>query len=239
MALTLKNCVVLVDDLDLSATSNSAELEVTVSDLDVTTFRSGGAVERIAGLDDWTLEAEGWWDSVPDAVLSATLGQHAVYTIAPDNIDGGPAYIGKALATSYAIGGEVGEAGTYKLSAAGSIPPAMLRGTTALPLGTYTVDTTGSNFELGALGADESLTVVVHVLGAPGGTLPTLTVTVESDETAGFSTPTTRLTMSGLTAGASVGTVSGAVTDSHWRIKADLGGTTPSFPLFITLARSK
>jgi hypothetical protein len=239
VALVLTDAVIAADGLDLSADSNSVSLELTVNDLDVTTFASEGTTERAPGLSDWSLSAEGFYRAASDAELSETVGAHAVYTVAPDNTDGGAAYCGRALATAHqVIGGSVGEVASYSLSASGSMRPPMARGTIALPRASYTADATGSNFNLGALTSGQRLYAFVHVLGAPGGTSPTLAVTVQSDDSAGFTDPTDRLVMSGLTPGASVGTVTGPVTDAHWRVVADLGGTSPVYALLVSLVRS-
>jgi hypothetical protein len=66
---------------------------------------------------------------------------------------------------------------------------------------------------------------------AAGGTLPTLDVTVQSDDAEGFASPTTRLTFTQKSAiGAEFITpVAGPITDTWWRVSWAIGGTTPTF----------
>jgi hypothetical protein len=57
-----------------------------------------------------------------------------------------------------------------------------------------------------------------------------LAVAIQSDDLVGFGSPTTRLTLSTATATTNrwqVGVISGAVSDSWWRVSHTLGGTSP------------
>ena len=235
MATILTDAVILANEYDLSGDSNNAKVEVTVADLDATTFGNTSVV-RQAGLIDWNLAAEGFYSAASDAALSADVGANNVIAVAPANVDGGQAYVGTSLQTKYEISGAVGELAKFSLSAAGSVRPQLQRGTIALPRAVRTASGFGSNVQLGGIAAGQTLYAFVHVLGLPTGTAPTLNVVIQSSASAGFSSPTNQVTMNGLTAGATIGTKPGAVTDTYWRVSYVIGGTLPSFTTFVTLA---
>lgn len=99
---------------------------------------------------------------------------------------------------------------------------------------------TGVAFNLGAV-ADEvaALYAILHVYGDPEGTLPTLDVTVESDASQAFPSPATAYTFAQQTArgGLYAVPVEGPLTDTWWRIKAVIGGTSsPAFKVHASLA---
>jgi hypothetical protein len=71
--------------------------------------------------------------------------------------------------------------------------------------------------------------LALHVVAISGA--PTFTVVLESDDNAGFTSPTTRLTSASYSAstGAEWQSVAGPVTDTYWRVKWTVtGGTGPS-----------
>ena len=75
----------------------------------------------------------------------------------------------------------------------------------------------------------------LHVLSVAGTSTPTLTVIVQSDDNAGFTTPTTRISFTAATAvGAQWGSVAGALTDDYWRISYTISGTNPVFAFAVS-----
>ena len=94
---------------------------------------------------------------------------------------------------------------------------------------------TGTGRQLGAVVAGKSMYVALHVLSVAGTSTPTLTVIVQSDDNAGFTTPTTRISFTAATAvGAQWGSVAGALTDDYWRISYTISGTNPVFAFAVS-----
>lgn len=89
------------------------------------------------------------------------------------------------------------------------------RGTVMLPKATYTVTTTGTARQLGAVAAGQQLVAILHVFSATG----TWTATVESDNAGGFGSPAVQATFTGATdVTRQVITVAGPITDDWWRV---------------------
>jgi hypothetical protein len=97
--------------------------------------------------------------------------------------------------------------------------------------GTRTTTLTGTSVQAGAATATQTIQATLHVTDVSG-TSQTLAVVVQSDDNAGFTTPTTRITFDTANATANRSqhkTLAGPVTDTYWRIVATVGGTNPSF----------
>jgi hypothetical protein len=99
---------------------------------------------------------------------------------------------------------------------------------------TATANSTGT--QIGALSTTQTLYAALHVT-AFSGTSPTLDVKVQSDDNSGFSSATDRITFTQNTGSiqSQWGSVNGAVTDDYWRSVMTIGGTAPSFTVYITL----
>jgi hypothetical protein len=94
-----------------------------------------------------------------------------------------------------------------------------------------TIAATGSSTgaQLGAVSATQRVWAVVHFLTA-GGTTPSITVKVQSDNNSGFTSPTDRITFTAATTkGGQFGSAVGAITDDYWRATWTVSGTNPSF----------
>jgi hypothetical protein len=77
--------------------------------------------------------------------------------------------------------------------------------------------------------AGQYLYASLHVLSAAG-TSPSITVSIESDADNTFSTPTTVLTFSAATSvDGQIMRAAGPITDTWYRAKWAVSGTTPSF----------
>lgn len=223
---------------DLTGNSNKAEISAEMEDKDVTNYRSAGWKEVLGGLGSAEIAAEGQWEAgdagkVDDASF-AQLGGVGPWTIGPDGAAVGDlAYVVNALRSDYKLGDAVGEVAPWSGTAKSTWPVA--RGQVAHPPGTVETATgTGTALNLGAVTAGKRLYAALHVLSVSG-TTPSITVRVESDDTSGFLTPTTRLTFGAATAigGQILRTDGTAITDSWWRVAWTITGTTPSF-LFVS-----
>ena len=59
---------------------------------------------------------------------------------------------------------------------------------------------------------------------------------LQSDDNSSFTSPTDRITFTGITAiGADFQSVAGAITDTHWRLNYTVSGTNPSFNIHATV----
>ena len=75
----------------------------------------------------------------------------------------------------------------------------------------------------------------LHITAASG-TTPTLVVKVQSDDNAGFTSATDRITFTSANSiGGQWSSVAGAVTDDYWRVTWTVGGTSPSFTFVVAL----
>lgn len=220
---TLTDVAVHMDGYDFSTDSNELTLGVEVADNETTTFQSGGYRTRVAGLKDVTLDLSGFWQSDTVAVdpkAFGLLGQTPkVVSVSPTATQGDTAYLFRGGEFSYELFGSIGDATPFSVSVMASDGIGVVRGKTAKSKGT--VSATGA---LGAgltdLSTDDQVSstqflyAALHVFSA--GT--TITVDLESDDNAGFTTPTTRATFGPLTAAGSSWTrVAGPITDTFYR----------------------
>lgn len=227
---------------DLSGQSNKVELSDEIEVREVTNFRSGGAKQRVAGVEQVEAQAEGQWEAGDPGMVddSAWASRRALEPLsvavdaASDLAAGGPMYLTSAHRQSFGLLGEVGGVAPWMGSWVGSWP--LARGRCLHPSGTpRTANGSGVAYQLGAVGAGQWLYANLHVLSATG-TSPSLTVTVQSATDAVFTSPTTRATFTAATGpgGQSV-RVSGPITDQWWRVGYTVSGTTPSFLFLASL----
>jgi hypothetical protein len=192
-------------------------------------FNLDGSVKGFTDYDDTT--------SALDLTFQQLIGADgAAMSVAPEgNAEGDTAYTFQKVHGSYKpISGTVGELAPFELDVHGNGGVPLVRGVVGgLGAKTATGNSTAP-FNLGAVTSAQRIAASVHVVAASG-TLPTLDVVIESGD-AGFGTPTTRLTFTQLTAvGSQFLTALGPITDTYWRAKWTVGGTTPSFTVFIVL----
>jgi hypothetical protein len=225
---------------DLSGASNKIELSSEIEDKETTNYRSGGYKEVIGGLGSAEISGEGQWEAgdpskVDDASWS-TLGGVGPYTVCPtDSTVGALAYITSGMRADYKVGDAVGETAPWSGTVKSSWP--LVRGQIAHPPGTARTATgVGTALQLGAVPAGKRLYAALHVLSVAG-TTPSITARIESDDAAGFASPTTQLTFTAANApGGQILRGSGtAVTDTYYRVAWTITGTTPSFMFAVSL----
>lgn len=247
----LLNTRIFAGAVDLTGVSNKVELSSEVEEKDVTAFQpedatDAGWKELLGGLASTSIMASGQWEAgdaskVDDGTWAAlSARRRAPWTVCPLSAAvGSLAYFSSILRDSYKLGDAVGEVAPYE--AQGSGDGLLLRGTVAHAPGTArTSDGDGTALELGALSAGQSLHAALHVLSVSGTSTPSLTVSVESAEDEEFSEPTERVSFAEATAAdvasrAQMVRVSGAVTDTWWRVSWDVSGTSPSFLFVVVL----
>lgn len=224
------NATVWGGGFDFTGQANTVSVESTVEDVDVTTFGSGGYREVIGGLKDYTLSVGGFWEAgtgaVDPAAYATVGGTGQTFVISPANTAGQPMYAVNAMTSGYTIGGELGAAAPFELSAAAATPWPMVRGQIAAAKGAASATgQLGAILTLPAAGAGQQVYAGLHVFSA--GT--TLTVQLQSAAAIGFASPTTRATFTAMTA---VGhqwltPVAGPITDQFWRL--NISAVTGSF----------
>ena len=231
---------ILVADLEMACYAKSVNLSNEVAQLDTTSLCSTGWVSSIGGLKSGSVNIEFMQDTADtsvDATLYPLLGTAGVVkSVCLGSADGSAAYLLKSIPLNYkALTGAVGELAMGSLSGSSSTGP-VVRGQLIHPSNvSRTTSSTGTGRQLGAVSATQSVYAALHVISASG-TSPTLDVIVQSDDNAGFTTPTTRLTFTQATGRTSQMTsLAGALTDDYWRVSYTIGGTgTPTFAFAVT-----
>lgn len=236
-ALALLDAEILAGPLRIGARGNMVKFDLDSAKLDTTVFTSGGWEESIQGLKKAEIETSGLFDAAPtetgalgpDAQLWSELGGTQLpVTISPTGADLSVAYIIPTRRGSISLFGKVGDVAPYASSMWGDGPSA--RGQLIHPATVLrTTGGTGSTSILGTLATGRSLLVAIHVLTVSG-TTPALTITVQRDDNAGFTTPTTVATLGPVSAPtAQLTTVAGPITpDDRYRVTWTLTGTTPT-----------
>lgn len=236
----LTNCKAYLDGYNLTGHSNKVELNYSAESLDNTVF-SATTKTRQAGLKNVELSLEGFWeagDGLIDTLAAANIGQVGkIITLSPDGGDQGDIFFSfKNMLGDFNFGAQVGELLPFSYNGAGSDGQGLIRGT-VLENAAKTTTANGTGRQLGAVAAGQYVYAVMHIL-AVSGTSPTLDMIIQSDDNSGFTSATSRITFAQQTAVGSVwGTrVAGAITDDYWRCSYTIGGTNPSFTVFVGIA---
>lgn len=231
----LSGGLILFDGLDLSNSLNQVVLDHSADALDSTALghttrrRKGGLLTSVLGAAGFFEAAE------PDASLFAAAGAaDKPVTVSYSQTPGNVAYFMKAMLGEYEpFGGGVGELAGFSLNA-GVSSERLVRGT-LMELITSGATANGTGRQLGQVLAAQKMYAALHVLSVAG-TTPSLTVTIQSDDNAGFTTPTNRIVLSAATAvGSQFASVAGAITDTYWRAIWTISGTAPSFRFAVAL----
>lgn len=217
---------------DFTGDSNQVNLKAEVEELDATTFGSGGSRERKGGLRNTSADVSGFWQSAdtdavdPQVFPSLGVVGRAV-TLGPTRAEGDVAYLFRGGNFSYDMFGAVGELTPFSLSMMSSDGIGLVRGRWAKAKGTVSATgALGSVVNLGAAASGQYVYATLHVFGTPG---TTITVQLQSDNAAGFSSPTTVATIGPVTAagGTWMTRVAGPITDTHYRF--NVSAITGSF----------
>jgi hypothetical protein len=231
---------ILVDDIEMACHAKSFSLTNEVAQLDTTSLCSTGWTSSIGGLKSGSVNIEFMQDvatgSVDDTLYPLLGVAGTPKSICLGSADGSPAYLLKSIPLAYTpVSGAVGELAMGTLAGSSSTGP-VVRGKLLHPSNvSRTSSSTGTGRQLGAVAAGQSVYAAIHVISASG--TPTLDVIVQSDDNAGFTTPTTRLTFTQATGKTSqIVSAAGAITDDYWRVSYTIGGTgTPTFAFAVTV----
>lgn len=227
-----KDLSILVATVEAAGHGKNCVLETTVEPLDITALNTTGWTTLIGGRKSGHVNLDFMSDMADDSLdetFFSLLGvSDVVKSFVTATADGSTAYTMRGVPLSFKpIEGEPGGLAMANLADQPSGP--VIRGTLIHPSSVArTSSGTGTERQLGALSATQTMYAGLHVIAASG-TTPTLDVIVQSD-TVGFASPTTRITFAQAVAKTSAwGTVAGAVTDDYWRVSYTIAGTTPSF----------
>lgn len=238
--LVLTDAAIYAGYADLTGNHNKVDVGAEAEEKDSTSFASGGWKEVLGGIKSWMVQSDGGWESdtgLLDPSWWADLGESMALTVCPDNgaSAGDVAYFGEPVRSSYAPAtGGVGEVAAWSGKSSGKGP--LISGQVAKAKTAVASTGQGSALNLGAVGAAQRLWVAAHVFSVSG-TTPTLDLVVQTDDNAGFTSATDQITLDQITtAGAVVqSTAIGAITDTYQRVTWTVGGTTPSFLLFVAI----
>jgi hypothetical protein len=234
----LLNVRAFVGPADLTGQSNKIELVDSMDEKKATTYGSGGAEELLAGLETVAIGAEGLWDAGDPGKIDDEMWANRrvieAWTIGPETADASAyAYLTQALRLDSKLFGQVGEVFPWTLTAGGSWP--LVRGQITQPPGTAIVaDGNGTGLNLGATSATQRVYASLHVLSVAGTLAPTIACTIQSASSNAFSSPTTRLTFTTVSAvgGQITRTALGANAHTWYRAVFDVtdnGGVGMSF----------
>ena len=236
-----RNMSILEGGLEMAGHGKNVEINTEVAPLDVTPLSTTGWVEVIGGLKSGSVDLGFMQDFTAADAIDSSLwtsfgAAGTVRSICTAADDGSVAYLMRGINLSYTpIEGAVGDLAMGAISGVSSTGP-VVRGKLLHPSNvSRTSSSVGTGRQLGAVVAGKSMYAALHVI-AVSGTNPTLDVIVQSDDNAGFTSATSRITFAQTGAvGAAWGAVAGAVTDDYWRISYTIGGTdTPTFAFAVT-----
>lgn len=223
----LTNVPLYVGSLRIADMINTFQLGAMTDELDTTNAASDGYKEYATALKSADCSFSGFWrvpDGAenPDAYLAGKVGT----SLHPVSVQqGGVAYILASVSTKHGWGAAIGQLSKIDLAFKGSAPLARGKVIEEYVGG---ADHNSAAVNLGAVAAGKRLYVAVHVFALTG-TVPTLDLTIQSDADSGFASPVTRSTVPQFTApGYYYTAIAGPITDTHYRVACNTGGTGPS-----------
>ena len=233
--LVLLDAEVIAGPLRLTTVSNETSLELEADEIDTTVFGLGGWRRKASGLRSSMVESSGFWETAPqeagalspDAQLWSQLAQAVPVIVSPTGANLGVAYIVPTHRGTISMLGKVGEAAPYSSAMRGN--GATARGALLKsPASTEGTSGTGSTLVLGTVPAGRSVLASIHVLSLAGAGAQ-VTVDIERDDNAGFTSATTIATLGPTSVPAAGLTVlAGPVTpDDRYRAVWTISGTAP------------
>lgn len=228
--LALTDAFCYVDGYDFTSDTNELRLTAEGDELDKTTFGSGGWREFAVGLKRANLEMAGFWQSDTDAVDPQAFNNLGVpgrvVTLGDLDTETTPAVGFQLIQMRYEFLGPLGQLAPFRLAGSGSDGVGVVHGQLAKAKGAVSgTGQLGSILNLGAPTSTQFVYATVNIFSA--GT--TITILLESDTAAGFTTPTTRATIGPLTTtgGTWMTRVAGPFAgETHWRFNVStISGT--------------
>jgi hypothetical protein len=221
--LAFTDLLTYVAGYEFTTDMNESSLEAPFEELDRTVF-GNSAKQRKAGLEDIEAKLTGLGDFADDAVdeqaFNALRGLQAVTQI-PGGAETDVAFMYEARSLAYQTFGKIGELVPFEVGLKGGKTngsAGLVRGQLAKERGAVSATgQLGSVLNLGAPATGQYVYATLHVFAA--GT--TITVQIQSDDSSGMSSPTTRATIGPITTvgGTWMTRVAGPFSgETHWRM---------------------
>lgn len=228
----LTDCTLWLNQFDLTADVTGLQAEVEHTEIDATTFASGGKRERKAGIQDARMDLMTFWDpeliesvayplvGTTDNVLAATTG----------GAHGDRAYFLRGTMLGIKPSFAIDNMAKLDTGIAAASAEGIVAGRLIAPKATRTSTGTGSSQLDQAVSATQKVYGLAQVFTVAGTSTPTITIKIQSDDNSGFTTPTDRLTFTNFTAaGYELKSLVGPITDTYWRATWTITGTNPQF----------
>lgn len=220
----LTDCTVWLHDQDLSGITNQVTLSMEADEQDATTFVTSGYKTILAGLRSVEADVQGFQELTGGVDASQFAGFGSVDHVATLGVgiaEGSRSYAFQASRLNYEAFGAVGDVAPYITHLGSSNTVGIVRGQVAKSKGNVSaVGAVGSVLNLGNVSTGQWLYGGLHLFGTPG---TTITVVLESDDSAGFASGTTRATFNGgaiTTAGGFwAARTAGLLTETHYRLR--------------------
>ncbi len=243
----IKNGKILYNGYDLSGDHNQIGLTVSREEKECTTFGKAG-VQRIAGMQSFDVSGSGFFEAGAgavtagnpakiDTVIAPTLGtSSAELTIMPQGTSAGSkCFIGEINTFEYAPGGSIGDVMGFTFAGKGE--GTVLVDGVVLKSGSVSTSGTGTILNVGPVTSGRFGYGVLHVTSTSGvGDNQALNVTIQSDYTTSFASPTTRISFTQVTNAVSSqwkATTMTSTTDLYWRAKWISAGTNEGFTFHV------
>ena len=227
----MTNCEIVVDGFAITGFANQLDFNVQADSQDFTTFASGGWRTIKPSLQMGAVTASGFTDTAATGIEPqypiTGFGAIDYVSVAPTGgtAAGDPVYFTQGVLDGYTpLTGSVGDPAKFNLSWKSATP--VVRGLRLHPSAARTASGNGSAVAFTAPTATQTLYAQWHLLAVSG--TGSVVFTIQTDDNAGFTTPTTRITSSSLTAvGAGAGSLAGALTgETHIRVAYTITGFT-------------
>jgi len=239
----LMDARIFLGEYEYTSFSNSLTTDYGVEMLDNTVFGDSTRSNR-SGIRTFSFTINGYRDDGASTPFGDTSGTaysrigatREVFSFAPvGTADGQRSFTIRGVNGTYTpLSGSVGDLLPFELTGNAAHSELIKGVVEGVGAKTATANSTGT--QIGALSATQTLYAALHVI-AYSGTSPTLDVKVQSDDNSGFSSATDRITFTQNTGSiqSQWGSVNGAVADDYWRSVMTIGGSGPSFTVYITL----
>lgn len=237
----LTDCVIFLNQYDLSADVNAVDWDWEAAEVDCTNFASGGDAEYKAGLRKSKVSFMTFYDTatgMSEPVFTSLKGTTGnVLTVAPNGTDGDRAIFASGLAGGVKLLGKVGDMAKADGNFTTSHAAGLVEGTLVAEKQTVSSTAGATAYQLGAVSSTQTVYASAHVFSVDGTDTPTVTLRIQSDDNSGFTSATNRISFTAATAATSeFKSVAGPFTDDYWRAFWTVSGTGPSFVVAVAMA---
>jgi hypothetical protein len=217
----LTNAYAFAAGYDFTSDSNRLAMTTDADPLDTTAYGSDWK-SAIGGLKSTAFDMGGFWQSaasqaVDPEAFSALGVADQVFTFGTSAVEGDPAFLWQGMKAEYSLGGQVGDVAPYSLKAVGSNGVGAIRGKLTKSRGNVNATgPLGTGVLLAAASASQKVYASLHIFTAA----TTVTLQLQSDDNAGFTSPATIATIGPITmsGGTWVTPVPGPLTDTYFRL---------------------